>query len=141
MTLEDRSGSIEALCFATSYERLASQIVDDQCVMIRGLVLPEENAAPKISVQDVVPLDNARIDLPEVISIRIWVRNGLTERANALEELFKRKPGSTSVRFRLEAPRDFAVLLDVPAKVRPDKEFRKAIEEICGSDCIERVAG
>ena len=33
------------------------------------------------------------------------------------------------------------VLLDVPAKVRPDKEFRKAIEEICGSDCIERVAG
>jgi len=141
MTLEDRSGSIEALCFATSYERLASQIVDDQCVMIRGLVLPEENAAPKISVQDVVPLDNARIDLPDVISIRIWVRNGLTERANALEELFKRKPGSTSVRFRLEAPRDFAVLLDVPAKVRPDKEFRKAIEEICGSDCIERVAG
>ena len=109
--------------------------------MIRGLVLPEENAAPKISVQDVVPLDNARIDLPDVISIRIWVRNGLTERANALEELFKRKPGSTSVRFRLEAPRDFAVLLDVPAKVRPDKEFRKAIEEICGSDCIERVAG
>ncbi|HKA00954.1 MAG TPA: DNA polymerase III subunit alpha [Candidatus Solibacter sp.] len=142
MTLEDRSGSIEALCFATAYERLASQITDDdQAVMIRGLVLPEENTAPKISVQDVVALDNARIDLPEVVSIRIWIRNGLTERANALEELFKRKPGQTSVRFRLEAPRDFTVLLDVPAKIRPDKEFRRALEEICGPDSMERVAG
>jgi DNA polymerase-3 subunit alpha len=141
MTLEDRSGSVEALCFATSYERLANQIVEDQCVMVRALVLPEENAAPKISVQDIVLLDNARIDLPDVISIKVWVRNGLTERANALDDLFKRKPGTTSVRFRLEAPRDFTVLLDVPAKVRPDKEFRKAIEEICGPECIERVAG
>jgi DNA polymerase-3 subunit alpha len=141
MTIEDRSGSLEALCFATAYERLVSQIVEDQAVMIRGLVLPEENTAPKISVQDIVPLDNARIDLPDVISIKIWVRNGLTERANALEELFKRKPGATSVRFRLEAPRDFTVLLDVPAKVRPDKEFRRAVEEICGPECLERVAG
>jgi len=110
-------------------------------VMIRGLVLPEENTAPKISVQDVVALDNARIDLPDVVSIRIWIRNGLTERANALEELFRRKPGQTSVRFRLEAPRDFTVLLDVPAKIRPDKEFRRALEEICGPDSMERVAG
>jgi DNA polymerase-3 subunit alpha len=141
MTLEDRSGGVEALCFATAYERLGPQIVEDQCVMVRALVLPEENTAPKISVQDIVGLDNARIDLPDVISIRIWVRNGLTDRATALEQLFKRKPGSTSVRFRLEAPRDFAVLLDVPAKVRPDKEFRKAIEEICGPECLERVAG
>jgi len=31
--------------------------------------------------------------------------------------------------------------LDVPAKVRPDREFRKALEQICGPECIERVAG
>jgi DNA polymerase-3 subunit alpha len=141
MTIEDRSGSLEALCFATAYERLAPQIIEDQAVMIRGLVLPEENSAPKISVQDIVALDNARIDVPEVISIRIWVRNGLTDRAAALEELFRRKPGNTSVRFRLESPKDFTVLLDVPAKVRPDREFRKAIEQICGPECLERVSG
>jgi DNA polymerase-3 subunit alpha len=141
MTIEDRSGTIDAMCFASSYERLAPQIVEDEAVMIRGLVLPEENAAPKISVQEVVALDNARVDVPEVISIRVWLRNGLTNRADALEELFKRKPGSTSVRLRLEAPRDFAVLLDIPAKVRPDREFRKALEQICGPDSLDKVAG
>jgi DNA polymerase-3 subunit alpha len=45
------------------------------------------------------------------------------------------------VRLRLEAPRDFSVLLDVPAKVRPDKEFRAQVEAICGAEAIERVAG
>jgi DNA polymerase-3 subunit alpha len=142
MSLEDRSGSVEAMVFATSYERLAAQVLEDQTVMVRGLILPEENAQPKISVQDIVALDNARIDLPSVISIRVWLgRNGGTDRANALEEIFRRKPGDTSVRLRLEAPRDFSLLLDVPAKVRPDREFRAAVEAVCGSEAIERVAG
>jgi DNA polymerase-3 subunit alpha len=142
MTLEDRSGSVEALVFATSYERLAAEVAEDQTVMVTGLVLPEENSAPKISVQNMVALDNARVDLPAVISIRVWLgKNGAVDRAGALEELFQRKPGETAVRFRLEAPRDFTLLLDVGAKVKPDKEFRAAVESICGPECLERVAG
>jgi DNA polymerase-3 subunit alpha len=142
MTIEDRAGSIEAMVFANSYERLAPQVVEDQAVLVTGLVLPEENSQPKISVQDIVPLDNARVDLPSVISIRVWLaKNGSVDRAQALQELFRRKPGDTAVRLRLEAPRDFSVLLDVPAKVRPDKEFRASVEAICGGGSIERVAG
>jgi len=146
MTLEDRSGSLEALVFATSYERLAAEVIEDTTVLVTGLVLPEENSAPKISVQNIVALDNARVDLPAVIAIRVWLgRNGALDRAmdraGALGELFKRKPGETAVRLRLEAPRDFSLLLDVAAKVRPDKEFKAALEAICGPECLERVAG
>jgi DNA polymerase-3 subunit alpha len=144
MTIEDRSGSIEALVFATAYERLAPQIVEDEAVLIRGLALPEDGGATKISVQDIVALENARVDLPSAISIRVWLgRNGKTaaDRAEALGELFRRKPGETQVRLRLEAPRDFSVLLDVPSKVRPDREFRTLVEQICGAESIERVAG
>ena len=142
MTIEDRSGSVEGMVFANSYERLAPQVVEDQAVFLRGLVLPEENAQPKISVQEIVALDNARIDLPSVISIRIWLgRNGGVDRAGELERLFRSKPGDTQVRLRLEAPRDFSVLLDVPTKVRPDKLFRAQVEAICGPEAIERVAG
>jgi len=142
MNIEDSKGTLEALCFATSYERLASQIVEDQAVMVRALVLPEENTAPKISVQDIVALDNARIDMPSVISIRVWLgRNGNTDKAQALEDLFRRKPGNTQVRLRLESPRDFSILLDVPAKVRPDREFKAGVEQICGPEAIEKVAG
>jgi DNA polymerase-3 subunit alpha len=142
MMLEDRIGSLEALVFATSYERLAAEVLEDQAVLVTGLVLPEESGPPKLSVQSIVPLDNARVDFDSVISIRVWLgRNGSQDRAQALEELFRRKPGDTQVRLRLEIPRDFSVLLDIPAKVRPDKEFRAAVEAICGGDAIERVAG
>ena len=142
MMLEDRIGSLEALVFATSYERLAAEVLEDQAVLVTGLVLPEEGGPPKLSVQNLVALDNARVDFDAVISIRVWLgKNGGADRAEALEEVFRRKPGATQVRLRLEAPRDFSVLLDVAAKVRPDKEFRAAVEAICGGDCIERVAG
>ena len=140
--LEDRIGAVEALVFATSYERLAAEVLEDQVVLVTGLVLPEEGSTPKLSVQNIVALDNARVDFDSVIAIRVWLgRNGHHDRARALAELFQRKPGETQVRLRLEAPRDFSVLLDVTSKVRPDKEFRAAVQEICGADCIERVAG
>jgi DNA polymerase-3 subunit alpha len=142
MVLEDRIGSVEALVFANSYERLASEVLEDQAVLVTGLVLPEEGGPPKLSVQNIVALDNARVDFDSVISIRVWLgRNGSRDRAGALNELFRRKPGETQVRLRLEAARDFSVLLDITAKVRPDKEFRAAVEDICGADSIERVAG
>jgi DNA polymerase-3 subunit alpha len=108
MMIEDRNGSVEALVFAGSFERLAPLVVEDQAVVVRGLALPEESGPPKISVQEIVALDNARVDLPTVISIRVWLgRNGSVDKAQALEELFRRKPGETQVRLRLEAPRDF----------------------------------
>jgi DNA polymerase-3 subunit alpha len=152
MMLEDRTGAVEALLFTTNYERLTSMLAEDQAVLVRALVLPEENAAPKISVQDIVPLDVARVPLPSLISIRVWIgrKNGgpangngngdSTDRAAALSELFLRKPGETQVRLRLESPRDFTVILDVQAKVRPDREFRAEIERLCGGEAIEVLA-
>jgi DNA polymerase-3 subunit alpha len=141
MVLEDRTGAVDALVFTTSFERLAPMLVEDQAVLVRAQVLPEENAPPKISIQDMTPLDVARVPLPSLISIRVWLgRNGDTDRARSLNELFQSKPGETQVRLRLESARDFTVILDVPAKVRPDREFQASIERICGADAIEVLA-
>jgi DNA polymerase-3 subunit alpha len=54
--------------------------------------------------------------------------------------LFARKPGATEVRLRLEKRRDFSVILDVPAKVRPDKEFCAELARICGPEALEVLA-
>ena len=133
--LEDHLGATEALLFATNYPRLAPMLVEDQPVFVRAVALPEEGAPTKISIQEMVPLENARVSLPSLISIK--VRLGRGDRAEALQELFNRKKGETQVRLRLEIPRDFSVILDVPVKVRPDKEFRAAVEQICGAETLE----
>src|SRR5579871_3852182 len=141
MQIEDRAGSVEAMVFTTQYDRLLTALVEDQAVLIRGLVLPEENAPPKISIQDIVPLVSARVDLPKLISIRVGVgANGTVDKAAALNRLFANKQGQSDERLRLEKPRDFSVILDVAAKVRPDKEFRAEVERICGPESVEILA-
>ena len=137
MQLEDRSGCTEMLVFTTQYEKLAAMLLEDQAVLVRGMALPEESAATKISAQEIIPLDVARVPLPSLISIRVGVGRNGNDKAMALNQLFRDKPGDTQVRFRLEATRDFSVVLDVPGKVRPDREFRTAVERICGNEAIE----
>jgi DNA polymerase-3 subunit alpha len=140
MQLEDRNGAVDAMVFTTQFERLAPELVEDLAVMVRAQALPEEGAPVKLSVQEIVPLDVARVSLPSIISIKVWLgRNGF-DRARELQQLFDRKRGETHVRLRLEAPRDFAVVMDVPQKVRPDREFQREIQRICGGDSIETLA-
>ncbi len=135
--LEDPQGSAEALLFTTGYERLETELVEDRAVLVRGSVLPEENAPPRISVVDIVPLELARVSLPSLISIRVWLGQG---NADQLASLIKRKPGDTCVRLRLEKSRDFTVILDLDARVRPDREFRAEVERLCGPDSLEVLA-
>ena len=141
MQLEDRTGRVESMVFTTQYDRLLSALIEDQAVLVRGLVLPEDNAPPKLSVQDIIPLRVARLDLPTLISIRVAVgSNGTPDKAEALNQLFAKKPGSTEVRLRLEKSRDFSVILDVTPKVRPDREFWAEVERICGPESVEILA-
>jgi len=142
LQIEDLEGAVDGMVFSTQYERLLSSLNEDQAVLVRGLVLPEDNAPPKISIQDIVPLAVARVNLPSLISIRVPV-NGMDDagRASALHKLFEGKPGQTEVRLRLEKSRDFSVILDVGAKVRPDKEFCAEVARICGSEALEILAG
>ncbi|MGD0130541.1 MAG: DNA polymerase III subunit alpha [Bryobacteraceae bacterium] len=145
MRVEDRKGGVEAMAFSTQYDRLLTGLVEDQAVLVRGLVLPEENSPPKISIQDIIPLQVARVNLPTLISIRVGVGvNGTSgvsvDKAEALNQLFARKRGETEVRLRLEKPRDFSVILDVAPKVRPDKEFWAEVERICGPESLEILA-
>ena len=142
MKIDDRRGTADAMIFANRYEDLLSAIKEDAAVFIRATVLPEEGGPPKLSVQEMTNLEDARLDLPSLISIRIWLKDeAATEKVTALSELFVRKRGTTDVRLRLEKPRDFSVILDVPStKVRPDREFRAELEKICGPESFEVLA-
>lgn len=144
MRIEDLHGSVEAMAFASKYESVLSCLQEDKAVLVRGMVLPDEDGAPpKISIQDLIPLETARVDLPSLVSIRIWLREDNNQNGNRAQELtalFEKKQGSAEVRLRLEKPRDFSVIMDVEQKVRPDKEFRAEIERICGPESLEILA-
>ena len=138
--LEDRHGSIEALFFSKSYDALQKEIEEDKAVLVRGRAMPEEDGTVKLNVQDMIPLETARVNLPSVVSIRVRLQPASTVRADNLKALFLRKPGSTGVRLKLESPGDFLLLLDVPDTICPDREFHAALEAICGPEALEVLA-
>ncbi|MEZ5356887.1 MAG: DNA polymerase III subunit alpha, partial [Bryobacteraceae bacterium] len=138
--LEDLLGQAECMCFATAFEQIQQDLVDDRPVLIRGMALPDENGPARISVKEVTPLDLVRINLPSLVSIRVNLNMSGAGRAGALSALFQRKPGEAEVRLRLEKPRDFSVVLDVSTRVRPDKEFVEEVEKICGPQAFEVLA-
>jgi DNA polymerase III subunit alpha len=137
------------MLFSTNYERLLPMLEEDKGLLIRATVLPEDNAPPKLSIQDITSLDNARVNFPSVISIKCYVgvqnaQTGLepSQKAEALQQLFARKSGGpTEVRLRIERPKDFAVVMDLPVRVRPDREFTAEIQRICGADTYEVLSG
>jgi hypothetical protein len=126
------------MVFNTAYETQLPHLAEDKAVMVRALVLPEENGPPRLNVQEIIPLELARVNYPTLISIRVGL--GAPERAEALRELIQRKPGETDIRLRLEKPRDFAVILDLSTKVHPDREFLHEVERICGVEAVEVLA-
>lgn len=141
MKIDDQRGTADAMVFAPRYEELLPVLQEDIPVFVRANVLPEEGGSPKLSIQEMVKIEDARVDLPSLISIRIWLRDeASTDKADALNQLFVRKSGATEVRLRIEKPRDFSVIMDVSTKVRPDREFLAELEKICGPESVEVLA-
>jgi DNA polymerase-3 subunit alpha len=142
--LEDQRGSTEILVFANQYEALARELVNECPVLVRGQVRTEESSPPKISATEIVSLDNTRIQLPAQISLTVRLSNGAglgQEISSKLRSLIDSKPGDTDIRLRMLRQKEYLVVYDLADRVRGDKAFRRAAEEICGKGSVEVLAG
>lgn len=137
MQLEDLHGTVDCMVFASKFADLSKYLEEDKAVMITAKVLVDEGSAPRLSIQDLVALDNARVKLPSMVNLRIRLTGEEETRALALEELVRRKPGPASVRIVLEKPRDFSLTLDLTSKVRADKEFQGELSKLFGPKSFE----
>ncbi|MDA1233955.1 MAG: DNA polymerase III subunit alpha [Acidobacteria bacterium] len=141
--LEDQKGSTEVLVFANQYEGLAPELENDRPVLIRGQVRTDESSPPKISATEIVSLDNTRIKLPAQISLTVRLSNGAglgQEISAKLRTLIDSKPGDTDIRLRMLRQKEYLVVYDLADRVRGDKAFRRAAEEICGKGSVEVLA-
>jgi DNA polymerase III subunit alpha len=137
MQLEDLHGTIDCMVFASKFADLSKELEEDKAVMVTAKVLVDEGSAPRLSIQDLVALDNARVKLPAMVMLRIRLTNDEDARSAAFEELVRRKPGPASVRVVLEKSRDFSLTLDLTSKVRADKEFQGELAKLFGSTSFE----
>jgi DNA polymerase-3 subunit alpha len=139
--LEDRLGKVELLIFPEAYKKLAEKVKLEVPVLIRGGVRIEEGANPKLTANDIIPLDEARVPLPKALRIRIPLGSATGSTVDALHALFSERKGEAKVLFDVEREGDFMVVMEAEGyNVMPDRSFLGRVEELCGRGSVRVIS-
>jgi len=138
--LEDMAGSIDMLVFPEAYRKVQEKVKLEVPVLIRGGVRIEEGANPKLTVNDIVPLEDAKVPLPRSLRIRIPLESASESTVDALHTLCSARKGEAKVLFDVERQGDFMVVMEAgDYNVQPDRNFIARVEELCGRGAVRII--
>ncbi len=139
-SLEDLSGSIDMLVFPEAYRKLQEKVKLEVPVLVRGGVRIEEGANPKLTVNDILSLDEAKVPLPRSLRIRIPLEKASESTVEDLHLLFSQRKGEAKVLFDVERAGDFMVVMEAEGyNVLPDRAFIGRVEELCGRGAVRVI--
>jgi DNA polymerase-3 subunit alpha len=140
LVIEDLHGRVEAAVFPEAYKRLQEKVKLEIPVLVKAAVRVEEDAAPKLFINDITPLDEAKVKLPRSLRIAIQLREALPETVDALHGIFTRCKGDAKVLFDLVRPGEYVVVMEAEGyNVCADRSFIKSVEQLCGPDSIKII--
>jgi DNA polymerase-3 subunit alpha len=138
--LEDMAGSVEMLVFPEAYRKLQEKVKLEVPVLIRGGVRIEEGANPKLTVNDISPLEEAKVPLPNSLRIRVPLETATESTVDALHTLCAQQKGAAKVLFDVERQGDFMVVMEAEGyNVLPDRNFIARVEELCGRGAVRVI--
>ncbi len=138
--LEDMDGSVDVLCFAEPYRRLAEKLKLAVPVLVKGGVRVEEGSNPKLMIGDITPLEEAQPKLPSSLRIKVPLEAASEATIDGLHLLCSERKGSARVLFDLERRGDFTVVMEAEGyNVVPDRAFISKVEELCGRGSVRVV--
>jgi DNA polymerase-3 subunit alpha len=138
--LEDMLGTVEMIVFPEAYKKLQEKVKLEVPVLIRGGLRIEEGANPKLTVNDIIPLEDAKVPLPRSLRIRIPLEAASESIVDDLHSLFNDRKGAAKVLFDVERQGDFMVVMEAGGyNVQPDRNFISRVEELCGRGAVRII--
>jgi DNA polymerase III subunit alpha len=139
-SLEDATGKIELICFNRDYERLCEQLKIEAPVLLRGIIRADEDAAPKIAITAITPLEQVQVKLPSGVRIRINLDRATEQMLSELKSAADAAPGPGKVMLQLERKGEYAVILEPEGmSVSADRGWVERIEELVGKGTVQAV--
>jgi DNA polymerase-3 subunit alpha len=136
--LEDATGKIDLICFARDYERLSGQLKMEAPVLIRGTLMGEEDAAPKIAINSIQSLEEVQVKLPTGVRIRINLDLATEEMLAGLKSAVDAAPGPGKVMMHLQKKGEFEVILEPEQmSVAADRCWVERVEELLGKGTVQ----
>ena len=139
-SLEDASGKIELICFSRDYERLSGQLKMEAPVLVRGVLMGDEDSAPKISVSSIVALEDVQVKLPGGVRIRINLDLASEAMFTELKSAADAAPGPGKVMVHLEKKGEYAVILEPEGmSVAADRGWVERMEALLGKGTVQAL--
>ncbi|PSH05615.1 MAG: DNA polymerase III subunit alpha [Acidobacteria bacterium] len=140
LVIEDMHGRVEAAVFPEAYKRLHEKVKLEVPVLVKAAVRVEEDAAPKLFINEIIPLEEAKVKLPRSLRITIQLPDARPETVDALHGVFTRCPGDAKVLFDLVRPGEYVVVMEAEGyNVTADRAFKKSVQQLCGPDSIKVI--
>jgi DNA polymerase-3 subunit alpha len=138
--LEDTTGKIDLICFSRDYERLQGQLKIEAPVLVRGVLMGDDDAAPKISVSSVMALEDVQVKLPAGVRIRLNLDRVTEEMFVELKSAADAAPGPGKVMLHLEKKGEYAVILEPEGmSVAADRTWVARVEELVGKGTVQAL--
>ncbi len=132
LSLEDLSGSIDAVVFPEAFKRCESLLESEAAVLVRGVIDLEDSGTRKVIVKEVQTLEGARPARPVTIHVKLEaMTHGLPTK---LRSILEEHPGQSRVTFQLEHPQSYLITLQPRhlGRVKADGRFVRQVETLCG---------
>ena len=138
--LEDATGKIDLICFSRDYERLQGQLKMEAPVLVRGVLMGDEDAAPKIAVSSIQALEEVQVKLPTGVRIRINLDRATEEILARLKSAADAAPGPAKLMLHLDKKDEYSVILEPEGmSVAADRTWVSRVEEIAGKGSVQAL--
>jgi DNA polymerase-3 subunit alpha len=130
-TLEDLTGTVEALVFPSAYAKFTPYLEADRPVFVVGRFEVDENSS-KIICSEIEPLAGIVERNARRLCIRAPVSRLRPDAASELYRLFEQNQGETGVELELYHPNEFRVTIQSSdfVKVKPSQDLIRRIEDL-----------
>ena len=138
--LEDTTGKIELICFSREYERLSDRLKIEAPVLVRGVLMGDEDVPPKISLSSIMALEEVQVKLPAGVRIRVNLDSASEKLFNGLKAEADAAPGPCKVMIHIEKKGEWAVVLEPEAmSVTADRGWVERIEALVGRGSVQTI--
>jgi DNA polymerase-3 subunit alpha len=138
LTLQDRTGVIEALAFPEAFQKLEAILKAATPLLVKGRVAVED-VGTRLIVSDARLLEEVAERAPSLLRVRVDLNTLNTGALDRLEELFSSRPGHCRVAFELVKEDGTEATLEASRAVRADRELVERLREICGAESVAVV--
>jgi len=141
LTIEDFTGSIEAILFSDEYKKFQDLAKEDSMVFISGKLSKREEDNPKIIIEEMIPIEKARETFAKKVLISLTAQGLEPSALNSIDSFVNNAKGKCSLVIKVKTLANEQITLSSSKyQVNPDFETISGLRELLGKDNV-RIAG